>query len=270
MSRIEAVPHVEAVEVLEDEVDLENVGDAELVFVCPTEAVVVRVERVEPVIVVLPVDVLELETLRVPVGDAVVVFEEDTDGVPVTETRAVLEPRVVFVNEGDAEEVFDGASVLVGDVLPVLVLEGCVDLVEQELAEAVFELDTEPVPVFVGAVERVDVVDPVVVLEDVRDCVPRDVALAVRETVVLRVVVWVDVTVFVEVLLRVPGSVGRVDFVAVVVRVDVFDMVVERVGITRFTESCRSTTPVEFAQGLAAMAPRVNKRTDHLILLHTM
>ena len=237
VSLIEAVPHVDAVEVLEEDVDLENVGDAELVFVCPTEAVVVRVERVDPVIVVLPVDVLELETLRVPVGDAVVVFEEDTDGVPVMETRAVLEPRVVFVNEGDAEEVFDGASVLVGDVLPVLVLEGCVDLVEQELAEAVFELDTEPVPVFVGAVERVEVVDPVVVLEDVRDSVPRDVALAVRETVVLRVVVWVDVTVFVEVLLRVPGSVGRVDFVAVVVRVDVFDMVGDRVGRTMSTES---------------------------------
>lgn len=270
VSLIEAVPHVDAVEVLEEDVDLENVGDAELVFVCLTEAVVVRVERVDPVTVVLPVDVLELETLRVPVGDAVDVFEEDTDGVPVMETRAVLEPRVVFVNEGDAEEVFDGASVLVGDVLPVLVLEGCVDLVEQELAEAVFELETEPVPVFVGAVERVDVVDSVVVLEDVRDSVPRDVELAVRETVVLRVVVWVDVTVFVEVLLRVPGSVGRVDFVAVVVRVDVFDVVVERVGITRLTESSRSRTPVVFAQGLAAMAPRVNKRNDHLILLHTM
>jgi hypothetical protein len=107
------VPHVEAVEVLEDEVVLENVGDAELVFVSLTEAVVLRVERVDPVIVVLPVDVLELETLRVPVGEAVGVFEEDTDGVPVMETRAVFEPRVVFVNDGEAEEVFDEASVLV-------------------------------------------------------------------------------------------------------------------------------------------------------------
>lgn len=237
VSLIEAVPHVEAVEVLEEDVDLENVGDAELVFVSLTDAVVVRVERVDPVIVVLPVDVLELDTLRVPVGEAVVVFEEDTDGVPVTDTRPVFEAFVVFVNEGDAEEVFDGASVLVGDVLPVLVLEGCVDLVEQELAEAVFELETEPVPVFVGAVERVEVVDPVVVLEDVSDSVPRAVELAVRETVVLRVVVWVDVTVFVEVLLPVPGSVGRVDFVAVVVRVDVFDIVGDSEGRTMSTES---------------------------------
>ena len=272
VSLIEAVPHDDAVEVFEEDVDLENVGDAELLFVCRTEAVVVRVERVDPLIVVLPVDVLELETLRVPLGDAVAVFEEDIDGVPVTETRVVVEPRVVFVNEGDAEEVFDGASVLVGDVLAVLVLEGCVDLVEQELAEAVFELDTEPVPVFVGAVERVDVVDPVAVLEDVRDCVPRDVALAVRETVVLRVVVWVDVTVFVEVLLPVPGSVGRVDFVAVVVRVDVFDIVGDRDGRTRFTESCRSTKPLEFVQGLATMVPKVNrsngKRIVHLLVLY--
>ena len=113
MSRIEAVPHVVAVEVLEEEVDLENVGDAELVFVSFTEAVVVCVERVDPVIVVLPVDVLELEMLLELLGDAVVVFEEDTDGVPVTDTSAVFDPRVVFVNDGEAEEVFDEAIVLV-------------------------------------------------------------------------------------------------------------------------------------------------------------
>jgi hypothetical protein len=107
------VPHVEAVEVLEEDVDLENVVDAELVFVSFTEAVVVCVERVDPVIVVLPVDVLELETLRVPVGEAVAVFEEDTDGVPVKDTSAVFEPLLVFVNDGEAEEVFDEAIVLV-------------------------------------------------------------------------------------------------------------------------------------------------------------
>jgi len=113
VSRIDAVPHVEAVEVLEDEVDLENVGDAELVFVSLTEAVVLRVERGVVVIVLPPVDVLELETLRVPVGEAVAVFEEETDGVPVTDTSAVFEPLLVFVNDGEAEEVFDEASVLV-------------------------------------------------------------------------------------------------------------------------------------------------------------
>ena len=119
----------------------------------------------------------------------------------------------------------------------MLVLEDPVDLVVQGLADAVFELDTEHVPVFVGAVERVEVVDPVAVLEDVSDSVPCDVELAVRETVVLRVVVCVDVTVFVEVLLPVPGSVGHVDFVPVVVRVEVFDIVGDRDGRTRSTES---------------------------------
>ena len=113
MSRIETVPHVEAVEVLEEDVDLENVVDAELVFVSFTEAVVVCVERVVPVIVVLPVDVLELETLRDPVGEAVAVFDTDTDCVPVTDTAEVLDTLVVFVNDGDAEEVFDEAIVLV-------------------------------------------------------------------------------------------------------------------------------------------------------------
>jgi hypothetical protein len=43
----------------------------------------------------------------------VAVFEEDTDGVPVTDTSAVFEPLLVFVNDGEAEEVFDEASVLV-------------------------------------------------------------------------------------------------------------------------------------------------------------
>jgi len=222
---IEAVPHVDAVDVFDAEVDLENVVDAEPVFVGCIDRVVLFVERVVPVMVVLPVDVLELETLLEPVGEAVDVFDEEIEGVPVRETSPVLEAFVVFVKDGDAEEVFDEAIVLVCVVLAVAVLDDCADLVVQGLVDDVFELDTEPVPVFVGAVERVDVVDPVAVLEDVSESVPRDVELAVLETVVLRVVVWVDVTVFVDVLLRVPGSVGRVLLVPVVVRVDVFDCV---------------------------------------------
>lgn len=186
---IDAVAHVDAVEVFDADVDLEKVVDAEPVFVGCTDRVVVFVAWLDPVIVVLPVEVLELDTLLDPVGEAVDVFEEDTDCVPVTETSAVLEAFVVFVNDGDAEEVFEGASVLVSLTLPVLVLEACADLVVQGLVDAVFELETEPVPVFVGATERVDVVDSVAVLEDVSESVPRDVELAVLETVVLRVVV---------------------------------------------------------------------------------
>jgi hypothetical protein len=45
----------------------------------------------------LAVVVLELDTLRELVGEAVEVFVEDTDCVPVVDTRAVLEGRVVFV-----------------------------------------------------------------------------------------------------------------------------------------------------------------------------
>ena len=87
----------------------------------------------------------------------------------------------------------------------MLVREACAVLVGQGLAEAVFELETELVPVFVAATERVEVVDPVVVLDAGGDSVPPEEEDAVRETVLLRVVVCVDETVFVEVLLTVPG-----------------------------------------------------------------
>jgi len=75
--------------------------------------VAVLVARVEPLPVTLLVDVLELETLREPVGEAVDVFDADTDCVPVTETMAVFDALVVFVKDGDAEEVLDEARVLV-------------------------------------------------------------------------------------------------------------------------------------------------------------
>ena len=123
----------------------------------------------EPLPVTLLVDVLELETLRELLGEAVDVFDADMDCVPVTETRAVLDALVVFVKDGEAEEVLDEARVLVCVTLVVLVLEGCADLVEDELLEAVFELETELLLVFVGCVERVDVVEPVVVLVETGD-----------------------------------------------------------------------------------------------------
>ena len=79
---------------------------------------------VELLPVTLLVDVRELETLRELVGEPVDVFDADTDCVPVTETRAVLDALVVFVKDGEAEEVLDDASVLVCVTLVVLVLEG--------------------------------------------------------------------------------------------------------------------------------------------------
>lgn len=119
---------------------------------------------VELLPVTLLVDVRELETLRELVGEPVDVLEAETDCVPVMETIAVLDALVVFVKDGDAEEVLDDASVLVCVTVVVLVLEGCADLVEHGLLEAVFELETELLLVFVGWVERVEVVEPVVVL----------------------------------------------------------------------------------------------------------
>jgi len=113
VSLIDAVPHVEAVDVFEGGVVLVRVVEADLVLVACVLCVAVRVARVEPVIVVLPVDVRELETLRDPLGDPVDVFDAETDCVPVADTRSVLVALVVLVNDGDAEEVFDEAIVLV-------------------------------------------------------------------------------------------------------------------------------------------------------------
>ena len=59
--------------------------------------VAVLVARIVVVPDTLAVVVLELDTLRELVGEAVEVFEEEMDCVPVADTRAVLEARVVFV-----------------------------------------------------------------------------------------------------------------------------------------------------------------------------
>ena len=155
----------------------------------------------------------------------------------------------------------------------MLVFEACAVLVGHGLLEAVFELEAELVPVFVGATERVEVVDPLVVLDAAADSVPRDVDEVVFETVLLRVVVCVEVTVFVEVLLIVPGSVGLVDLVPVVVRVDVLDCVGVGEGNTLFTTRCLTSAvsckfPVKFDRGggVVAILPKNVRSRSHLIL----
>ena len=95
--RIEPDPHVDAVDVLEDELLRVCVTDAEFVFVGWMDFVAVLVARIVVVPDTLAVVVLELDTLRELVGEAVEVFVEEMDGVPVADTRAVLEGRVVFV-----------------------------------------------------------------------------------------------------------------------------------------------------------------------------
>ena len=57
----------------------------------------VLVSRIVVVPDTLAVVVLELLMLRELVGEAVEVFVVEMDGVPVLDTRAVLEGRVVFV-----------------------------------------------------------------------------------------------------------------------------------------------------------------------------
>jgi hypothetical protein len=101
------------VDVLEDDTDLVWVVDAEFVFVDSTDSVVVFVARAVTDPVTLDVDVLELDTERLELGDPVEVFEDDTDWLVVLEPRMVPDAFVVAVNEGDAEDVFDDAMVLV-------------------------------------------------------------------------------------------------------------------------------------------------------------
>jgi len=97
VNRMEPVPHVEAVDVLEEELLRVCVTEAEFVFVGCTDCVAVFVGLTLVVPDTLAVVVLELDTLRELVGEAVEVFVEDTDCVPVVDTRPVLVARVVFV-----------------------------------------------------------------------------------------------------------------------------------------------------------------------------
>ena len=150
----------------------------------------------------------------------------------------------------------------------MLVLEGGADLVEHGLLEAVFELETELLLVFVGCVERVEVVEAVTVLETRAVPVPQAEEDAVLETVVLRVVVCVAVTVFVEVVLSVPGSVGLVDFVAAVVRVDVLEGLELRDGNALSPMRClRFTVIFRGSGGVVAIPPISQNKMNHFIFL---
>jgi len=126
----------------------------------------------------------------------------------------------------------DGARVLVGETLAVVVLDGGADLVPHGLLVDVLELVVVPLVVFVSAVVLVEVVEPVVVLEDVRDSVRADVEEDVLDIETVRVEVMDAVVVFVLVEEGVSGNVGGDDLDAVVVFVDVFDNVAESVGTT--------------------------------------
>ena len=88
----------------------------------------------------------------------------------------------------------------------------------------------------------------------------------------LRVVVCVAVTVFVEVALKLPGSVGRVVLVAVVVLVDVLDWVGVGDGRAFSTSRCLAfrlncMSPVRFVGGVVAIPPSNENKMSHFIFL---
>ena len=189
------------------------------------DCVVVLVALVEAVVVTEPVELLELLTLRELLDDPVEVFEDVIDCVPVTDTRDVPVALVVFVKDGEAEDVFDGASVLDSEAVAVFVLEGCPVLLEHGLELDVFEFVIELLAVLVPAVERVDVVELVIVLDDVTELVLRDVEEEDLDVVPERVDVIEAVTVLVLVVEIVLGKVGLEDREEVVVFVEVLDCV---------------------------------------------
>jgi hypothetical protein len=86
VNRIDAVPDTETVDVLELDIDLVIVADAELVLVARTDCVGVLVSFDVRVAVTLVVDVLELVILRDALGDDVDVLDDVIEGVPVSDT----------------------------------------------------------------------------------------------------------------------------------------------------------------------------------------
>jgi hypothetical protein len=111
--RIDPVPDTDTVDVFEGDVLLVCVVDAILVFVDWIDCVGVFVNLIETVAVTLTVEVLELVMLRVALGDDEAVLDDVIDCVPVIEIAAVFDIFVVFVNDGEADEVFEAAIVLV-------------------------------------------------------------------------------------------------------------------------------------------------------------
>lgn len=90
----------------------------------------------------------------------------------------------------------------------------------------------------------------------------------------LRVVVCVAVTVFVEVALKLPGFVGRVVLVAVVVLVDVLDCVGLREDSTLSLSRClifrlnwSPLVRLEQAGGVVAIPPSNENKMSHFIFL---
>ena len=229
-------------EVLEDDIDRVIVAEADLDLVPCEEPEDVLEALVLPDPVTLAVDVLELVTLREELGEDVLVLEADTLCVPVLVSSADPDALPVFVKEGDAEDVLDEAMVRLCVTLAVPVLEEEADLEPVELDDGLFEDVIEDVPVRVGAVVRVLVVDPVVVFVIIAELLPMADALAVLEGAADLVPARLRTLVKVFFAVGVNISVGRIDLVPVVVRVDVLDIVELAVGKTTSQANIRGSS----------------------------
>lgn len=221
---------VEAVDVLEVVIDL--VPERVLMFV--------RLLRIVPVVVRLCDMLLVVDV--VPVGDRDWVVDRvpDPDPVGVLESLVLLvvvivgaaedERLVVFVKEGDDEDVLELVIVLETDALDDDVFEERMDVDGEGVAEAVLDVLAEDVPVLEAVVVLELLAEDVPVFEGPRVCVKIDVELAVLETVAVRVAVVVLKAVTVCLPLNVISHVCIAVFVPVVVRVDVLDRVADCEG----------------------------------------
>ena len=180
---------VEAVDVLEVVIDLVPERVLMLVRLLRVEPVVVRLCDMLLVVDVVAVDDRDWVEDRVPDPDPVGVLESLVLLVVVIVGAAEDERLVVPVKEGDDEDVLELVIVLETDVEDDDVFEERMDVDGEGVAEAVLDVLAEAVPVLDAVVVLELLAEDVPVLEGPGDCVKNDVELAVLETVAVRVAV---------------------------------------------------------------------------------
>ena len=211
----------------------------------------------------LPADrlpVLDTGLLRVLVGDPVELLEADTerdteelavedlllvpDPVPDQEFLTDLVPGADLVLQADAEEVLDGGPDLVKLLDPLEVLDWELDLDNDADADDVRLLVTDPVPVREPKLllEKAAVLVVVLLTPPVEDVKGVDVVVFDWDTDL--VAGFVAGTLLVRTGDWLAGHVGGTLFVAVVVRVDVFDMVGLKLGTTPPTSKFLAWTSI--------------------------
>jgi len=215
------------------------------------------------VLPLLPADrlpVLDTGLLRVLVGDAVVLLEADTerdteelavedlllvpDPVPDQEFLTDLVPGADLVLQADAEEVLEGGPDFVKLLDPLEVLDWELDLDNDADADDVRLLVTDPVPVREPKLLLENSAELVVVLLSPLEEDVKGVAVLVFDWDTDLVAGFVAGTLLVHREDLLAGHVGGTLFVAVVVRVDVLDMVGLKLGTTPATSKFLASTPI--------------------------